>query len=288
MPELPEVETIRRSLLKHIDQATIDGLDVLYPGIISGQKAGWQPSDLIGQTIVTLTRRGKYLLMHLSRGDIVIMHMRMTGKLLYRENPEDLPPHTHLHFYLAKQDGSRAHILFEDVRRFGRFFCLPKEELKNLGGGFGSLGPEPLTSAFSVDSLWAAVKRYPKRSVKALLLSQDVVAGIGNIYADESLFLSNIHPARRCRSLRRYEVAVLVPVIKKVLRAAIEAGGTTIRDYVDADDKSGTYGATVRVYGRAGKPCIECGTKLEKIREAGRGTVLCPQCQPRTGPKNVQ
>lgn len=292
MPELPEVEAIRSSLSRHIKHSLIERVDVFHPDVLIDCRSEHGKLCLTGRTIRDLTRRGKYLLMHLDDDLVVIMHMRMTGKLLYYPlNPaveshdeDDLPAHTHLRFYLTHADQSQGVMLFQDVRRFGRFVCSRKAGLVDIKGGFPRLGPEPLTKAFSVDYLWNQMKRHGGMTIKALLLRQETVAGIGNIYADEILFAAGVHPARRVRRLRRYEVESIVSKTKEILKSSIEVGGTTFKDYVDADNQMGKFGDRLNVYRRSGKPCVRCESLLRRINVAGRNTTFCPNCQPRSHP----
>ncbi|MGI6546109.1 MAG: bifunctional DNA-formamidopyrimidine glycosylase/DNA-(apurinic or apyrimidinic site) lyase [Fastidiosipilaceae bacterium] len=292
MPELPEVETIRTSLSRHIKNSVIERVDVFRPDVLIDCRSEHGELLLTGRTVRGLTRRGKYLLMHLDDDLVVIMHMRMTGKLLYFPltsavgslEEVDLPAHTHLRFHLIHPDQSEGVMLFQDVRRFGRFVCVRKADLAGIKGGFSRLGPEPLTAAFSVDYLWNQMKRHGGLTAKALLLRQETVAGIGNIYADEILFAAGVHPARRVRQLRRYEVESIVSKAKQILKSSIEVGGTTFKDYVDADNQMGKFGDRLNVYRRSGQPCIRCGSLLLRINVAGRNTTFCPDCQPRSLP----
>lgn len=305
MPELPEVESIRTSLLPHILGKTIADLRIEREGILSYQEddGGMVTAtetlceQVRGLVVKGVTRRGKYLLMHLApqAGDktalICVMHMRMTGRLACLSgesfnHPESWPVHTHVIFLLegaspTQPSEAATTMLFADVRRFGRLQLMTPEHFRAIKNGVRSLGPEPLSEDFSADHLAHAARHHGRLTVKALLLDQQVVAGIGNIYADEALFAAGVAPSRLCRSLRGHEVEALVAHVKRLLQRSVLSGGTTFRDYVDADGETGHFQSLLLVYHRAGRPCLCCGTTLQKATVAGRGTVWCPVCQPR-------
>jgi formamidopyrimidine-DNA glycosylase len=272
MPELPEVETIRRSLSPRLLGRRIEGLEILWPKAARGLTAAEAGRLLAGKAIGGLSRRGKYLLLELADGDTLVFHLRMTGQLLVRAAGSPREPHTRLVFSLAGGEELR----YTDVRKFGGFIYLP------AGGeppaGLAALGPEPLAEEFTPDFLGAALsgRRAP---VKNVLLDQRRIAGIGNIYADEALHRAGILPARPASSLCRAEIERLHQAIRTVLSEGIADRGTTKRNYVDGDGRPGQYQARLRVYGRAGERCPGCGTKIVRMVVAGRGTYYCPTCQ---------
>ncbi len=272
MPELPEVETIRRTLVGHVAGRTIETLEVRWPGAL----LGWQDSEFTdivqGQMIEGIGRRGKYLLIALKQGWTLIAHMRMTGKLLYYAQPEPAEKHTHVVF---RFDQGELH--FNDVRKFGRILAVPTDE-QMLIPSLARLGPEPLEAGFTPTVLYQRLAG-KKRPIKAALLDQDVVAGLGNIYTDEALFLARLNPSRAAQSLNEKEIQVLHGAIVTVLQAGIEAQGTSFRDYRDANGEKGAFQEALQVYGRANEPCQVCGRPLTKSRLSGRTTVFCPECQ---------
>ncbi|KLU61571.1 formamidopyrimidine-DNA glycosylase [Peptococcaceae bacterium CEB3] len=272
MPELPEVETIRRTLAGHVTDVRVRAVRLIWPGAFKG----WGEQDfaeiLTGRRIERVERRGKYLLLHLDEGWSLVAHMRMTGRLLYYPACQEVGPHTRGVFELE-----RGELHFQDVRKFGRIQALPTEELNELPG-IAALGPEPLEREFTPDVLRDRL-RGKKACLKSALLDQRVLAGLGNIYTDEALFRANLHPERPAGSLGEEEAKVLTAAIKEVLSAGIEAQGTSFRDYRDADGRKGEFQRSLQVYGRQGQPCAVCGETLVRKRLGGRTTVFCPACQ---------
>jgi len=272
MPELPEVETIRRTLAEHVSGRTIKAVELYWPdAVVSWGNLGF--TEIVsGRMIEGLGRRGKYLLFGLSGGWTLVAHMRMTGRLLYYKQAELPAKHTHVLFRL---DQGELH--FNDVRKFGRLVAVPTSEHLLLPS-LAKLGPEPLESVFTPE-VFSQRLGTQKRPIKSALLDQEVVAGLGNIYADEALFLAHVNPWRPGHSLNEREIQALHGAIVKVLRAGIAAQGTSFRDYRDANGEKGAFQEQLYVYGRAGKPCRDCGRPLEKGRLGGRTTVFCPRCQ---------
>ncbi|WP_407311116.1 bifunctional DNA-formamidopyrimidine glycosylase/DNA-(apurinic or apyrimidinic site) lyase [Desulfosporosinus sp. SB140] len=272
MPELPEVETIRRTLAVHIKDLKINDITLLWPSAV----CGWQDKAfaelVIGRRILELDRRGKYLLIRLDEGMTLIAHMRMTGRLNYYADHKEPEKHTHVVFTLE-----RGEVHFSDLRKFGRIQAIPTS-LCVKESSLGKLGPEPLEAEFTAAVLKDRLGK-KKVSLKAALLDQHVLAGLGNIYADESLFLAGISPKRRADSLSEEETLKLHAVIRTVLQAGIDAQGTSFRDYRDANGEKGWFEQDLQVYGRGGEPCKVCGQTLERLRLAGRTTVYCPECQ---------
>lgn len=280
MPELPEVETVRQSIRPEIVGRQIDKIEILTPGIWLGDR-----TDLCGYRIDDLQRRGKYLIFILKNGlqqAKLIVHLRMTGRLLLQQQEQRIQKHTHFRMILSGQNHSEKTdllwLIFVDPRRFGRVWQLWDSET-DLPQGLANLGPEPLDDQFSSDLL---AERLIGRqaNIKSLLLDQTILAGLGNIYADESLFAGSIHPARRACTLTPLEVDRLALAIRDVLDRAIACNGTTLRDYADGWNRRGRFQDCLMVYGRAGEPCRVCGTTIERIRLAGRSTCWCPSCQP--------
>jgi formamidopyrimidine-DNA glycosylase len=277
MPELPEVETIRRQLAPAAEGRVLERLEVL--------DARWcepaapaEVSDAVrGRRVERLSRRGKYLIWELEDEVHLLMHLRMTGNLFVVPADEDRDDRPHLRARLVLDSGER--VLFVDVRRFGTGLVLLGDDA--LEQYFSSrLGVEPLSPEFTADALraLAAGRRAP---VKAFLLSQERIAGVGNIYADEALWRAKIHPLRPVGTLKRAQIEALRDGVVASLEAGIDARGATIDDFRHTDGASGSFQDRFLVHLRAGEPCFRCGTTIVKLRAAGRGTYICPHCQPK-------
>ncbi|HHT44159.1 MAG TPA: bifunctional DNA-formamidopyrimidine glycosylase/DNA-(apurinic or apyrimidinic site) lyase [Fastidiosipila sp.] len=276
MPELPEVETVRRSLTDTLSGATIVAIEERFPGVLIDESEGYT----LPLTIERLRRRGKYLLFDLidveGKALILIAHFRMTGKF-YIEHHNHVQPHTHVRLKIIK-DGNTFHLDYVDVRRFGRLWLYDSHD-ENRHKTIAGLGPEPLSEAFSEESLRFSLKRRHGSTVKATLLNQEEIAGIGNIYADEALFRAGIRPQRRSGRVTKKETAKLHLALRDVLELGIGHRGTSFRDYVDGLGRPGSFQQLLNVYGRSGEPCHVCQTPLKTIRVAGRTTRYCPRCQ---------
>jgi formamidopyrimidine-DNA glycosylase len=274
VPELPEVETIRRQLAPALEGRRIERVEV--------RDSRWcepAPPEAIedavrGRLIERVGRRGKYLILSLEDDVHVVMHLRMTGNLLLCADAED-PPYLRVSFTL--DDGRR--LLFVDVRRFGTGDVLLGSDA--LADYFSArLGVEPLSADFTAEALRALAKGR-KQPVKAFLLNQERVAGVGNIYADEALFRARIHPLRPVGSLKRDQIEALRAAVVESLELGIDSKGASIDDYRHVDGARGSFQDRFLAYSRAGEPCVRCGTPIEKLRAAGRGTYVCPSCQRR-------
>jgi formamidopyrimidine-DNA glycosylase len=272
MPELPEVETIRRHLAPHLEGRVLERMEILDARWCEPAAPVELEDAVAGRRIESVGRRGKYLVLALEDEVFLVMHLRMTGNLLIAPGPED-PPYTRVRF--ALEGGER--LAFADVRRFGTGVVLLGDSA--LHDYFDSrLGVEPLSEDFTVEALRAAA-RGRRAPVKAFLLSQERIAGVGNIYADEALFRARIHPLRPVGSLRRPQIEALREAVVESLQAGIDARGATIDDYRNPDGASGSFQDRFLVYGREGEPCERCGSPISKIRAAGRGTYFCARCQ---------
>jgi len=277
MPELPEIETIRRQLAPAVEGRMLERLEVLDPRWCEPAAPGELDDAVRGRRIEGLSRRGKYLIWELEDEVYVVMHLRMTGNLLVVPEPDDHAARPHLRARLVLDSGSR--VLFVDVRRFGTGIVLLGEPA--LEDYFAArLGVEPLSPAFTADALRALAKGR-RAPVKAFLLSQERIAGVGNIYADEALFRSRIHPLRPVGTLRRAQIAALRDAVVATLEAGIDARGATIDDFRHTDGAQGSFQDRFLVHLREGEPCPNCGTPVRKMRAAGRGTYVCERCQPR-------
>lgn len=275
MPELPEVETIRRSLLEKIDREIIKEIISYHPDVLMNvdhfKLKNWQ--------IQGIRRRGKYLLFDLEQLKnkipmTMLVHLRMTGKLILHEKVENPAKHTHVRFLLA----GGGCLDFNDIRRFGRVKLFkPGHELSDQG--LASLGPEPLSEDFTGDYLYKICKRFARGTIKGLLLNQKAIAGLGNIYADESLFRAKIRPSRLSGQISQARLNLLAKVIKDVLSEAIGHRGTSFRDYVDGLGNKGFFQLKLAVYQKTGQACPHCGRPIERTKIAGRSTHFCPHCQ---------
>lgn len=277
VPELPEVETIKCGLEAEILGLGIVSVQVLRPASVGFPSPGKFSAGLRGKSFASISRRGKYLLIKLSPEGLLVVHLRMSGRLLAMAKGQRKSNHVRIRFQLT----AGKELVFEDMRVFGRIWYIgPGKKVEEVVSGLGDLGPEPLSDEFDSTYLLRCLN---KRSgpIKAALLDQSLLAGVGNIYADESLFLSGIHPGRSARSLKERELENLIFNIRAVLRKAIERGGSTLRDYVGATGVNGNYQHQALVYGRAGKPCRECQFAIEKLKIAGRSSHFCPRCQPK-------
>jgi len=285
VPELPEVESVRRSLALLVGRRIV-ALDVARWDVVAptsrqrnpAARAAHAPqrnhhSLLVGARIVELRRHGKHLAILAHDGRALDIHLGMTGQLLLSNPDTPTAPRDHTHLTWTLDD--RATLRFRDPRRFGGIWPHPTLDAL-LQTRWAALGPDALT--LSGDHLVQAL-RSTARPVKAALLDQGIVAGIGNIYADESLFLARIRPTRMARRLPPGLVHTLAAAIRSTLAQAVEAGGSTLRDFVRADGAPGTYQAGHAVYARGGLPCLTCGSVLKSAHVAGRTTVWCPKCQ---------
>lgn len=272
MPELPEVETVRKGLVSLVKGKTIAKVDVYWPRIIEFPEVEIFQQQLVGEKIETIDRRGKYLIFQFTHYEMV-SHLRMEGKYEYFAAPTPLDKHSHVRFIFT--DGTE--LVYRDVRKFGRMALLKKGAAKEYKG-LVQLGPEPTETEFKL----ANFKRQLAKSstmIKPLLLNQKIVAGLGNIYVDEVLWLAKIHPEQPANTLNGQAVQRLREAIIEVIAKAKEAGGTTIRTYLNALGEAGHFQQELHVYGQTDKPCSRCQTPIIKIKVAQRGTHLCPHCQ---------
>lgn len=272
MPELPEVETVRKGLEQLVLGKTVDHVIVSWNRIIESPDVEEFKHQLIGETLHSVSRRGKYLIFHWTHFDMV-SHLRMEGKFDYCDADDVVTKHTHVRFVFTDQ--SELHYL--DVRKFGRLTLLPKDTAENYKG-IKKLGPEPTNEMFKLEDFVAKLKKH-KKAIKPLLLDQTLVTGLGNIYVDEALFMARIHPEQPANTLTLAEIEVLHQSIIECLQKAVDAGGTTIRSYKNALGEAGTFQVNLQVYGRNGEQCPNCGNEIAKIKVAQRGTHLCSICQ---------
>lgn len=285
MPELPEVETIRRDLTKKLVGLKITDIRIELPRVVKNKMPDFK-KNLVGNRIAGIGRIGKLLIFHPEKGERkLLVHLKMTGQLIYEKGGQVIAGghsdqkkelclpcrHTRVIFHFA--DGARLY--FNDLRTFGYLKLADEAEIARIRAGYG---PEPLGKEFTPEVFRQALKRR-KTSVKAVLLDQAVVAGLGNIYVDEILFRARLRPGRSAASLKKAEIERIFRAIKPVLNAAIRYRGTTFNNYRDADGKRGDFVKRLMVYGQADEKCKQCGGLVIKTKVAGRGTHYCPRCQ---------
>jgi len=282
MPELPEVETIRRGLQEKIKNKQIKDVVINVDKIVNKPSLGEFITKIKGKKIKEVDRRGKYIIIHLNLEDKLIIHLGMTGLLIYpyNENSEEIAEgkiktkHNHLIFTFTDD----TQLVFNDVRRFGKIFLVSNiNEIETLS----KLGIEPLEDYFTEEVFIRVLNKKKKGKIKPFLMNQKFIAGLGNIYANEVLYRSNIHPLRLISSLNKEEVRNLYQQIKLVLSEAVELRGSTVADeaYRDTDGEKGKFAKKLQVYARKGEPCIKCGHSIEVLRIEGRSSFICSQCQ---------
>jgi formamidopyrimidine-DNA glycosylase len=270
MPEFPEVETIRRDLLSRVVGRTFSHIRVL-PGaerIVQWPSPAEFCRGLAGRRIEDISRRGKYLLFHLSDGRFLIIHLRMTGAVLHRS--KDAPEDPYLRICFSVDDSSE--LRYTDLRKLGSMWLVEEP-----GPIVGKLGPDALEGL-----TWRTLRSLTDgrtASIKSVLMDQQALAGLGNIYSEEALFVAGIHPRRPAKSLTADELRRLGKAIREVLLEAMGHRGSSFRDYVDAEGRAGQHQWHVKVYRRTGEPCYNCGTPIERIKVSGRSTHFCPRCQ---------
>lgn len=272
MPELPEVETVRRGLTELVVGSIIKKVEVLYPKMINMTPEEFN-INLIGQTIERIDRRGKYLLIRLSDDMTIVSHLRMEGKYDVEPEGQTLNKHTHVVFHLNENRQLR----YNDTRKFGRM-ALVKTGEEFTVGGLKTIGPEPTEEDLAFDYMKSIFSK-TKKQIKPLLLDQSKISGLGNIYVDEVLWLSKIHPEQPANLLSDDEINTLRINIIEEIQKAIEGHGTTVHSYTNAFGEAGGFQNYLNVYGRDGQPCLRCGTLIKKIKVAQRGTHFCPNCQ---------
>jgi formamidopyrimidine-DNA glycosylase len=269
MPELPEVEVTRRSFVGAIENARITALRLGKP---LRWPLGCQPEALLGRTVRTVGRRGKYLLIELSQGWLMV-HLGMSGSLRFAQDL--VAPGVHDHMDMVTTRGT---LRLNDPRRFGAVVYVDSLVSPMATKLLGHLGMEPLSDDFDLARFLAGLKQ-KKTGIKQVLMAGELVVGVGNIYASEALFLAGIRPTCRANILSRPRVARLYDAIRDVLARAVEQGGSTLRDFSNANGEDGYFQLDAMVYGRAGQPCRQCGTLVKMIRQGQRSTFYCPVCQ---------
>ncbi len=277
MPELPEVETIKKQLEKSIIGKTIKSAEIFYPRFINVSVKKFKQA-VVNAKIKKVWRRAKLLIIDISNGYSLLCHLKMTGQLIYKEsgitNDELKDKHVHI-IYSFLHNGVLIH---KDIRKFGYVKLIKTGELEGYLSKMG-YGIEPLGKDFTFAAFKKIIRSKPKQKIKQFLLDQKNIAGIGNIYADEICFYAGLRPDRKILSLSLYEIKKIYIAIKKILADAIKYRGSSISDYQDSQGQKGEYHWRLKVYGRAGKPCVKCRAHLSKTKLSGRGTHFCPKCQ---------
>ncbi len=273
MPELPEVETVARDLRSALVGRRIEDVRLSRSDVLRTPPADVFTQVVAGQSVTSVDRRGKFILLGMDGGDDFMVHLGMTGHLLVCDGTAPEAPHTHLR---ARLDDGRE-LRFDDTRRFGRLAYGSREQLEQEHA-LPALGIEPLSDEFTPEALWRLL--HPStRTIKAALLDQRRVAGMGNIYIDEACFVAGVRPARRCNRVTRAQMTALHSAIRVTLQRAISNRGSSIDDYRDVWNARGNHQEVLQVYGRAGQPCVLCGTALQRTVIGGRTTVYCPHDQ---------
>ena len=276
MPELPEVETVAQGLRRRALGRRITSVEVRHPGAIGGSAEEFA-SSIEGRTLAGVSRRGKTIAVELARKDsteprFLLVRLGMTGQLTV--SPHDVPIESHTHVLMTLDDG-REEIRFRDPRRFGRLRSLSQAELDRV---LDKLGPD---AQLVTEPQFLAAMRGRKGAIKSWLMNQGLIAGLGNIYADESLFEARIHPLAQPGRVSRAKARQLYRAVRKVLARAVRLGGTTFSDYLDIEGRPGAFLAKLKVYQRTSEPCRRCGHTIRRIVIGGRSSHFCPHCQPR-------
>lgn len=288
MPELPEVETVRIGLQQYLPGLQVNTVKFDWPKGFPNSK-NLVNKYLLKAKILNVDRRGKVIIINLSTNYSMLIHLKMTGQLVFDDgsthfgagHPSDsliakLPDKsTRVTFDFT----SGAKLFFNDQRKFGWIKLEPTKDLLTTNAFLNKLGPEPLEDSYSFEQFFTALQRRKKSSIKAAILDQSVLAGVGNIYADESLFMARIHPSTVVSDISKQKLRKLFDAIREVMKLSIKHGGSSDRNYVDAKGKKGSYLKFAQVFRLNGQPCPVCSRPIEKIRVAGRGTHICPHCQ---------
>lgn len=285
MPELPEVETLRRELDKALAGKTVKSAKALWPKAVLPLSVKQFEMKLKNQKITEVNRRAKMLILNFSKDLSLVFHLKMTGQVIFVPQKGEATfgghptndvqtPGKHTRLILEFTNGD--HLYFNDMRKFGWAKLLTESELDKITS---HSGPEPLGKDFTDNFLIDLFSKYPNRTIKQILLDQTLIAGIGNIYADEASFLSGLMPNRKVGTIKKEEIIELRKQIVSVLKLSISKGGTSARDYRRSDGSKGNFISYLKVYGREKEPCKKCGREILKMRHVGRGTHYCPHCQ---------
>jgi len=278
MPELPEVETIRRDLHRKVKDKEIKFVTVNTPKIVKEPPISEFCTQIEGKVFKNINRRGKYLVIELDSGKKLVIHLGMTGLLIYpfNEDSKKIINVKHNHLVFTFIDGTK--LIFNDVRKFGKIYLVSNlNKIKSMA----KLGVDPLDDCFKEEIFVQILNKKKKSKIKSFLMNQEFITGLGNIYVNEVLYRANIHPLRKISSLHKEEIGNLYQQIKLVLNKAIKAGGSTVADeaYLNTDGEKGKFAEKLQVYARKGEPCVKCGHSIDVVRIEGRSSFICPQCQ---------
>ena len=276
MPELPEVETIFCGLKEKILNWKITDIIVKEKKLIAYPEKSDFIEGIKNNKIKDIYRRGKYIIFNLKNKKDLIIHLRMTGKLLLKETNQSIDKHTHIIFKLAKNN-CKQELRFNNMRKFGRTYLVDETQWRPAGN-LNNLGPEPLADDFKPENFRDKFKNRSAK-IKSLLLKQGFIAGVGNIYADEALFEAGINPKRKANTLTEEEIEKLYYTIKSVLKKGIKYCGTSVQNYVNEKGETGSFQEKLKVYNQEGEKCQNCDSQIKKMKVGGRGTHYCPQCQ---------
>lgn len=278
MPELPEVETIRRDLHRKVKDKEIKFVTVNTPKIVKEPPISEFCAQIEGKVFKNINRRGKYLVIELDSGKKLVIHLGMTGLLIYpfNEDSKKIINVKHNHLVFTFIDGTK--LIFNDVRKFGKIYLVSN---LNKIEGMAKLGLDPLDDCFKEEIFVQILNKKKKSKIKSFLMNQEFITGLGNIYVNEVLYRANIHPLRKISSLNKEEIGNLYQQIKLVLNKAIKSGGSTVADeaYLNTDGEKGKFAEKLQVYARKGEPCVKCGHSIDVVRIEGRSSFICPQCQ---------
>lgn len=270
MPELPEVETIKRQLSKKLKGKRIKKAEVRLRKLVRYSLDKFK-KIVEGATVIGVSRRAKLLIIGLSSGYNLVIHLKLTGQLIFNGQADK---HSHLIYYFT--DGSR--LIHNDLRQFGFVKVIPKKELNEFLAK-EKFGPEPLEKNFTLHLFRQLLTRKPRTKIKPLLMDQRFIAGLGNIYSDEVLFFAKVRPIRIVKTLKPEEIKKIYQGVRKILPRAIKRQGTSVDMYLTAEGKEGTYASLLKVYGRCDEPCFVCQTKIKRLKLGGRSAHFCPRCQ---------
>jgi len=278
MPELPEVETIRRDLHRKVKDKEIKFVTVNTPKIVKEPPISEFCTQIEGKVFKNINRRGKYLVIELDSGKKLVIHLGMTGLLIYpfNEDSKKIINVKHNHLVFTFIDGTK--LIFNDVRKFGKIYLVSN---LNQIEGMAKLGLDPLDDCFKEEIFVQILNKKKKSKIKSFLMNQEFITGLGNIYVNEVLYRANIHPLRKISSLHKEEIGNLYQQIKLVLNKAIKSGGSTVADeaYLNTDGEKGKFAEKLQVYARKGEPCLKCGHSIDVVKIEGRSSFICPQCQ---------
>ena len=295
MPELPEVETVRAGLAELLVGQRISSVSTDWPKSFPNDPKIVR-NKVVESTILSVDRRGKALIIPLSGGYSLLIHLKMTGQLVYKAHDSGEgfggghPTDSLIHQLPDKStrvilELTNGTLFFNDQRKFGYVKLEKTKDIHNTNAFLRKLGPEPLEDDYTFDVFRAALQKRQNTTIKAAILDQTVLAGVGNIYADEGLFAARIHPSTKVKDVSTIKLKRLYHALRDVMRLSISLGGSSDRNYVDAKGNKGSYLKFAKVFRREKQPCVNCGTEIKKIRVAGRGTHICPHCQKQTTKK---